>query len=32
VRWYVVEQDVCQRDPFASLAISYNNLQAMGLS
>ncbi|MAZ53988.1 MAG: xylose isomerase [Trueperaceae bacterium] len=28
---YAVEQDICQRDPFESLAISYRNLQAMGL-
>lgn len=32
IRWYIVEQDVCQRDPFESLAISLRNLQAMGLS
>jgi sugar phosphate isomerase/epimerase len=31
VQWYAVEQDVCQRDPFESLKISYNNLKAMGL-
>ncbi len=31
VQWYAVEQDTCQRDPFESLAISYNNLHAMGL-
>ena len=31
VQWYIVEQDICQRDPFASLAISFNNLKAMGL-
>jgi sugar phosphate isomerase/epimerase len=31
VRWYIVEQDTCQRDPFESLAISYRNLRAMGL-
>lgn len=31
VRWYIVEQDTCQRDPFESLAISLKNLQAMGL-
>lgn len=30
VEWYAVEQDVCQRDPFESLQISYNNLKAMG--
>ncbi len=32
VEWYIVEQDTCQRDPFESLAISYRNLKAMGLS
>lgn len=32
VQWYAVEQDICQRDPFESLAISYRNLNAMGLS
>jgi len=32
VRWYVVEQDVCQRDPFESLGISFKNLQGMGVS
>ena len=32
VEWYAVEQDYCQRDPFESLAISYRNLRAMGLS
>jgi sugar phosphate isomerase/epimerase len=32
VEWYLVEQDRCyDRDPFESLAISYRNLQAMGL-
>lgn len=31
VEWYIVEQDVCQRDPFESLAMSLKNLQAMGL-
>ncbi len=31
VRWHIVEQDVCQRDPFESLAISLQNLRAMGL-
>jgi sugar phosphate isomerase/epimerase len=29
VEWYVVEQDTCQRDPFESLEISYNNLQTL---
>jgi sugar phosphate isomerase/epimerase len=31
VEWYAVEQDICQRDPFESLEISYKNLKAMGL-
>ena len=31
VEFYAVEQDICQRDPFESLAISYRNLRAMGL-
>ena len=31
VAFYAVEQDICQRDPFESLAISYRNLRAMGL-
>ena len=31
VEWYAVEQDICQRDPFESLAISYANLRGMGL-
>jgi sugar phosphate isomerase/epimerase len=31
VEWYTVEQDVCQRDPFESLKISYENLKAMGV-
>jgi len=32
VEWYLVEQDQCyDRDPFESLAISYRNLNAMGL-
>jgi len=32
VNWYLVEQDVCQRDPFESLGISLRNLKAMGLN
>lgn len=33
VEWYLVEQDNCWgKDPFESLAISYRNLRAMGLS
>lgn len=31
VQWYAVEQDVCHRDPFESMAISLRNLRAMGL-
>ena len=31
VRWYAVEQDICPRDPFESLKISYENLRKMGL-
>ena len=30
-RWYIVEQDTCQRSPFESLAISLRNLRAMGV-
>ncbi|MCY3574189.1 MAG: sugar phosphate isomerase/epimerase [Chloroflexi bacterium] len=29
VQWYAVEQDICQRDPFESLAISFANLARM---
>lgn len=32
VEWYIVEQDVCERDPFESLAISLQNLQSMGIN
>jgi sugar phosphate isomerase/epimerase len=31
VRWYLVEQDKCERDPFESLKISYDNLVKWGL-
>lgn len=31
VEWYIIEQDVCQRDPFESLAISLRNVKAMGI-
>jgi sugar phosphate isomerase/epimerase len=31
-KWYIVEQDTCERDPFESLEISLKNLQGMGLS
>lgn len=31
VEWYIVEQDVCQRDPFESMKISFDNLKAMGV-
>ena len=30
-RWYLVEQDTCERDPFESLEISFKNLKEMGL-
>jgi sugar phosphate isomerase/epimerase len=29
-RWYIVEQDVCQRPPLDSVAISLRNLRTMG--
>lgn len=32
VEWCAVEQDICRRDPFESLGISYGNLRKMGLS
>ena len=32
VDWYIVEQDICQRDPFESLSISLRNLKDMGLA
>jgi sugar phosphate isomerase/epimerase len=31
VKWYIVEQDICQRDPFESLAISLRHCHEMGL-
>lgn len=31
VLWVCVEQDICQRDPFESLAISLKNLQELGV-
>lgn len=31
IRWYIVEQDKCEYDPFESLAISYRNLTGWGL-
>ena len=31
VRWYIVEQDFCQRDPFESIALSFNHMKEMGL-
>lgn len=30
-RYYLVEQDICERDPFESLKISLENLRRMGL-
>ena len=32
VEWCAVEQDICSRDPFESLAISLNNLKQFGLN
>ncbi len=31
VKWFLVEQDICQREPFESLAISLENMRGMGL-
>lgn len=31
VQWYIVEQDICRRDPFESLKISLENLKEMGV-
>ena len=31
VEWCVVEQDICQRNPFESLAISLENLKKLGI-
>ncbi|MBN1875628.1 MAG: sugar phosphate isomerase/epimerase [Anaerolineae bacterium] len=31
VQWYAIEQDVCQRNPFESLKMSYDNLREMGV-
>ena len=30
-RWYIVEQDVCRRNPLESIKISLNNLHKLGL-
>lgn len=30
-KWFIVEQDICRRDPFESMAISFRNLKEMGL-
>jgi sugar phosphate isomerase/epimerase len=32
VVWYIIEQDICRRDPFESLAISLRNLKEMGIA
>ncbi|CAN5443003.1 sugar phosphate isomerase/epimerase [soil metagenome] len=32
VKWYIIEQDICYRDPFESVKTSLENLTAMGLS
>jgi sugar phosphate isomerase/epimerase len=31
IEWYIIEQDVCEGDPFGSLKISFDNLRAMGV-
>ena len=31
IEWYLIEQDVCQREPMESLGISLKNLHAMGM-
>ena len=31
VRYYIVEQDLCQRDSLESAKISYENMRNMGL-
>ena len=31
VKWYIVEQDLYQRDPFDSVKIGFNHLKAMGV-
>ena len=31
IEWYLIEQDVCQREPMESLGISLGNLRAMGM-
>lgn len=31
VKWYIIEQDTCYRDPFESLSISLKNCKSLGL-
>jgi sugar phosphate isomerase/epimerase len=31
VDWYAIEQDICRRNPFESLKISYDNLRELGI-
>ena len=31
VEWYLVEQDICQGDPFDALGLSFDNLRGMGV-
>jgi len=31
IRWHIVEEDVCQRDPFKSIKISLENLKKLGI-
>lgn len=32
VKYFIVEQDVCRRNPFESIEISYKNMKGMGLA
>jgi len=32
VEWHIIEQDICRRDPFESLAISRKNAKQLGLA
>jgi sugar phosphate isomerase/epimerase len=32
VEWHIIEQDICQRDPFESLEISLRNVKRMSLA
>jgi sugar phosphate isomerase/epimerase len=32
VKWFIIEQDTCYRDPFDSLETSLKNLREMGVN